>query len=185
MTVKYFRPALVALFCGYALTVGAGQADAHAVLVSAQPAEGSTVHSGPSEVRLVFDDTVASGFTDVEVVGPGNSYWAAGPPTIAGDTVSAPVDPLGPRGGYTIRYQIVSDDGHPVSGQVGFTLAVAGTGHPAAGPIGGQVTAARAAASTPSDSPDLEWLWLAGAAVVAVALGLSVARRLRGAGVSA
>jgi methionine-rich copper-binding protein CopC len=179
LTVKYFRPAILALVCGYALVVGAGPAHAHDVLVSAQPAPGSTVTTAPDQVRLVFDDPVESGFTDVEVVGPGSTYWAAGPPTIEGKTVSAPLDPLGPRGTYTVRYQIVSDDGHPVTGQMAFTLATAGTGHPAAGPVGGHVASAQAAAASTDDQPDLAWLWLAGAAVIAIVLGLLLARRLR------
>lgn len=181
MTVKYFRPVGSALLCGYLLFAGTGQANAHDVLISAQPAAGSTIQTGPSEVRLVFDDPVESGFTDIEVAGPGNTYWASGPPTIAGDSVSAPLDPLGPRGAYTIRYQIVSDDGHPVTGQIGFTLAVAGAGHPAAGPIGGRVTGAPQAAPAPTSQPDLAWLWLAGAAFAVIALALLLARRLRGA----
>lgn len=184
MTVKYLRPTALALLCGYALLAGVAPADAHDVLVSAQPAAGSTVRTGPAEVRLTFDDPVESGFTDVEVVGPGNTYWAAGPPTIEGNTVSAPVDPLGPRGAYTVRYQIVSDDGHPVSGQLVFTLAVDGTGHPAAGPVGGRIAGTRTAGASPADQigrADPEWLWLAGAAALAIALGLLLARRLRGA----
>lgn len=178
--MKYFRVAVLALFCGYALTLGVAPANAHDVLVSSDPPAGSTVRTGPTEARLVFDDPVESGFTDVEVVGPGNTYWAAGPPTIEGNTVSAPVGPLGPRGSYTVRYQIVSDDGHPVSGQLAFTLAAAGTGRPAKGPVGGRVASAQAAASTSTtDQPSVAWLWLAGAAVVAVALGLTLAQGLR------
>jgi hypothetical protein len=166
------------LLCGYALTFGAGTAYAHDVLVSSQPTAGSNIHNGPPEVRLVFDKPVESGFTDVEVLGPGDTYWAAGPPTIYGDTVSAPVRPLGPRGDYVIRYQIVSADGHPVSGQVDFTLAVAGSGKPAPGPVGGRTAAAPATAPPAAAPAKLDWLWLAGAAVAAGALGLVVSRRL-------
>lgn len=180
MTVKYFRPAILALVCGYALVLGAGPAHAHDVLVSAQPAPGSTVETAPDQVRLIFDDPVESGFTDVEVVGPGNTYWAGGPPTIQGNTVSAPLDPLGPRGTYTIRYQIVSDDGHPVTGQLTFALAATGTGHPASGPVGGRVASAQVAAAATAESPEPAWLWLAGAAVIAIVFALLLARRLRG-----
>jgi methionine-rich copper-binding protein CopC len=173
---------VVATLCLCALAFGAGQAQAHDVLVSTQPAAGSAVHTGPAEVRLVFDKPVQSGFTDIEVLGPGDTYWAAGPPTISGNTVSAPLRPLGPAGGYTIRYQIVSADGHPVSGQVEFTLAVAGNGRPAADPVGGRTPVASPVVPpsnrTMPDTALPAWLWLAGAAALAVALGMLLARRL-------
>lgn len=182
LTVKIVRTVVVVVLCLGALAFGAGQATAHDILVSAQPAAGSTIYTGPSQVRLVFDQPVQFGFTDVEVLGPGGTYWAAGPPIVDGNAVTAPLRQLGPKGDYTIRYQIVSADGHPVSGQVGFTLAVAGDGQPATGPIGGQTPAAArsapSAASTATGTALPEWLWLAAAAVAAVALGLVLAWRL-------
>ena len=42
------------------------------------------------------------------------------------------VAPLGPAGVYKIGYRIISADGHPVSGEVSFTLTTAGTGTPPA-----------------------------------------------------
>lgn len=150
---------------------------AHDVLVASQPGNGAEVSTGPGEVTLRFDKPVQFGFDEVDVIGPGNTYWAAGPTTVSGDTVTAPVRPLGPRGVYTIRYRIVSADGHPVSGQSSFTLTTPGSGAPAAGPVV-PMTAAVPATGAPASSPLWPWLLTGGGVLVlGLVLGLRVARR--------
>jgi copper resistance protein C len=158
------------------LVLGVAPADAHDVLVSSEPANGAAVAVGPGEVTLRFDKPVQFGFDEVDVIGPGGTYWAAGPATVSGDTVTAPVRPLGPEGTYTVRYRIVSADGHPVSGQSAFTLTTPGTGSPAPGPV--VPAAATAPAARPASAPLWPWL-LTGAGVLALglAIGLRTARR--------
>jgi methionine-rich copper-binding protein CopC len=171
------RLATVALCTLLPFLLDAGQAQAHDVLVSTQPPSDSTLTAAPPEVTLTFDKPVQLGFTEVEVVGPGTTYWAAGLPTVSGDTVTAPLRPLGPAGRYTIRYRIVSADGHPVSGQAGFTLTVAGSGSPAAGVVGPRsLQAARSPDPVAATSPF--WLWFGTGGALIVLLGLLLARRL-------
>jgi methionine-rich copper-binding protein CopC len=172
---------VVAVLTLLSIAFGAGQAQAHDILVATQPANGSTVAHAPSEVELTFDKPVQYGFTEVEVIGPGGTYWAAGAPNVDGNTVTAPLLPMGPAGHYTIRYRIVSADGHPVSGAAGFTLTAAGGGSPAPGPVGPRSLSAdavttSAAAGTGAGSPF--WAWLAAGCLLTVLLGLLVARRL-------
>lgn len=168
----------VAVLCAavFALLLsGAGTAAAHDTLGSANPADGSSVQSGPSEVRLDFEEPVAQGFCALAVVGPDGSHWEAGPPTISGSTVSAPVRPLGPAGNYRIEYRITSDDGHPVSGSTRFTLTQPGSGTPVAAPV----APAKPADAAVSTTDSVVWPWIAGALVIlggAVVVGWRVSR---------
>jgi len=103
-----------------------------------------------------------------------------------------------PAGAYTVGYRIVSDDGHPVSGSVRFTLTQAGPGHgvPAAESAGSSTGSAAAAAPGQPGQPDgtsgassdsgsggiPAWPWVVGG-VLLVAAGAAIALRLgKGAG---
>lgn len=107
----------------------AAAASAHDYLVSSDPASGSTVQSVAGSVTLTFNDRVldlggtGSG-TLLTVTGPGSArtHFETGCPTIADTTVSAPVA-LGAAGQYTVAYQVVSADGHTVSGSYTFRYA--------------------------------------------------------------
>lgn len=165
------RPLVVAVLAGLALLFGAGVAAAHNVLVHSDPADGATVTSGPARVTLTFNLPVRQGFSEMTVVGPGGSFWQDGDPKVDGNTVSVGVRPLGPAGRYDIGYRIVSDDGHPVSGTLSFTLAAPGTGTPAPPGQAGST----ADTSAPSDGPPV-WPWAVAVAVVLVGGVLLVLR---------
>jgi hypothetical protein len=156
-------------------------ANAHNVLEAANPAIDSSVTSGPPEVSVTFNAPVQNGFTELIVLGPGNTHWEAGPPSIGGDTVQSPLRPLGPSGWYTIEYRIVSADGHPVSGASRFQLTVAGSGTPAgpSGYSGGALIqppdAATIAVAPAAAAPIWPWIVAAGAALI---LAFALARRL-------
>ncbi|UMP05890.1 copper resistance CopC family protein [Amycolatopsis sp. EV170708-02-1] len=147
---------------------------AHSVLVSSDPAKDSSLASAPAAVTLVFNEPLDSGFTELTVLGPdGTSHWEGGKPVITGEKLSAPLRALGAAGVYTVRYRVVSADGHPVSGSVPFTLTTAGPGTAAAP----KVRTDTAAALPPSDDSLPVWPWIAGSALVALA-GVFVARRI-------
>jgi hypothetical protein len=101
--------------------------------------------------------------------------------------VSTSVAPLGPTGKYTVGYRIISADGHPVSGEVSFTLTAAGTGTPpqqAAGGGGasvGPATGGVSAASTTVSGGVPVWVWVLGA-VILLAIGLFLGLRTPRAG---
>ena len=188
------RQLAVWLLAVLALPLGAGTALAHNVLVGSDPANGSSVASGPSMVTLTFDLPVKESFSTVTVVGPDGGHFEGGPATVDGNVVRAPVRPLGPAGVYTVGYRIVSDDGHPVSGAIRFTLTQAGPGRgtPAAqaggGPADGQPGGGQPAGGGPTAGGSTgaagvpAWPWVLGG-VLLVAAGAAVALRLsRGAG---
>jgi methionine-rich copper-binding protein CopC len=109
--------------------VPASAASAHDYLVSSSPAAGSTVTDAPFDVSLTFNDLVLDLAGDgsssiVEVTGPNarQTHFETGCASILSHTVSAPVA-LGEAGTYTVRWQIVSSDGHPVSDSLSFVYA--------------------------------------------------------------
>lgn len=182
------RQLLVWLIAGAALLLGTGTAFAHNVLVGSDPADGASLPVGPNQVTLRFDLPVQESFSTITVIGPDGGHFEAGPPRVDGSTVSAPARPLGPAGAYTIGYRIVSDDGHPVTGSIRFTLTQPGSGQgvPAAAatnPTAGetQQAAPAGAPSGPSTQPNSGgapvWPWIVGAVVLVVA-GVAIALRL-------
>jgi copper resistance protein C len=179
--VRYLL-ALVALV-GLVLLASAGPAVAHNELIGSDPADGAAVATSPAQVRLIFDLPLKPGFSTVTVTGPHSSQWQAGSPAEAGAVVSAPVRALGPAGQYTIAYQVLSADGHPVRGAVRFTLTTPGSGAAVALPPpsgtdrSGPAAPGTVAAGTASADGTPVWPWLAGAGALLVA-GVVVALRV-------
>ncbi len=165
---------------GLALLGSGGAAAAHNELIGSDPPDGSEVPTGPAQVSLTFNLPVQRGFSTVIVTGPDGIQWQAGAPAEAGAVVSAPVRPLGPAGQYTIAYQVLSADGHPVRGVVRFTLTAPGTGAVAAPRLDRSGIAPPAATATQTGvGSNPVWPWLAGggvALVACVAVALRVGR---------
>jgi copper transport protein len=97
---------------------------AHAEVVSTSPQDGVVVSSAPAEVRIRFDDpvTVGPGNAVVATVAPRDSVLA-GRPRVAqrGHELVLPLRSAG-RGDYSVRWGIVSDDGHVESGVLAFRV---------------------------------------------------------------
>lgn len=171
------KRALIAfLFAGAAVLATAAPAAAHNALISSDPKDKTSLEAGPSTVTLTFDQDVqgGQGINAISVVDAnGGHYEVAGDPTIKDTAVSAKVNALGKAGEYKIGYRILSADGHPVSGELTFTLTKDGTGTPAA--------ATNNATSGDSGSSDglPVWVWIVGAVVL---LGGGVFFALRGGG---
>jgi methionine-rich copper-binding protein CopC len=106
---------------GFGIGVAAS-ASAHDVLISSDPADGATLRSVPSTISFTFDQPVQNFDPVVSLIGPDGKQYATGTPQISGSVVTGDVAP-GPAGAYTAAYRIVSADGHPVTGEVRFTLA--------------------------------------------------------------
>ncbi|WP_025737842.1 copper resistance CopC family protein [Mycobacterium genavense] len=105
-------------------------AAAHATRVSAEPADGAALTTGPDRVSATFNERLQTTFATMTVVGPDGNVWSTGDTTVQGAIVGVAVRPLGPAGSYTVNYRVTSADGHVVSGSWTFRLTVAGTGTP-------------------------------------------------------
>lgn len=154
---------------------------AHNTLTSSDPAKDAAIEVAPDKVTLTFDQAVQAGGSDrvinqVVVNGPGGTQWVKGPVEADGNVVTAALEPLGPKGEYKIGYRVLSADGHPVSGEIPFTLTKAGTGEPigTSAPDGEQ----QAGDDPTSDSGGVPlWVWIAGAAGLLI-VGVVLALRL-------
>ncbi|MFI5832663.1 copper resistance protein CopC [Micromonospora sp. NPDC051300] len=131
---------------GVSLLSPATPASAHNSLTGSDPRNGARVATAPKRIELRFLATPKEATTKVTVTGPDNVAATGGAPTFAGKRVSVPFTP-GAAGLYIVTYQLASDDGHPVTGEIRFTLT---TGTPAESP---SPTATPTAAPTPTASP--------------------------------
>jgi copper transport protein len=99
-----------------------GTAAAHAELASATPSEGSMLTTPPSEVELVFTENVGKPAALAVLDSSGNEL-EGGELQVVDDTMSRTYDPASFGSDvYTISYQVVSADGHPISGSLTFMV---------------------------------------------------------------
>ncbi|HEY0804294.1 MAG TPA: copper resistance CopC family protein [Pseudonocardiaceae bacterium] len=159
---------------GFAVLGLAIPAFAHNVLVGSAPSAGATLATGPTEVRFDFNAPVREGPNTITVLGPNGTHWERSAiATVDGNSVSTQVAPLGPAGVYTASYRVISADGHPVTGEITFTLTVAGNGTPITPP-------STAAVGGGGSGGVPVWVWIIGAAVllaIALVLALRSGRR--------
>ncbi|MEU1307368.1 FixH family protein [Streptomyces cinnamoneus] len=114
---------LAALLC--MLTLGAGTASAHAALTSTDPADGSVVATAPQRVELTFSEGVLLSADSVRVLDPrGERVDEGRPQHVDGRSESAAVTLRGGIGDgtYTVAWQAVSADSHPVAGAFTFSV---------------------------------------------------------------
>ncbi|MEV0158567.1 copper resistance CopC family protein [Nonomuraea fuscirosea] len=173
----------VLLLAFAAVGVAGAPAQAHNVLISSDPRDGSTLAASPERVTLVFDQAVRQGYAQVGVTGADGSSWADGSAEVAAERVSVKVRPLPAGGAYTVGYRILSADGHPVTGKISFTLAAGASGAPAGQTAAAGQTApadsAAAAEAAANGGAGMAVVWIVGALLV-LAAGTAVALRRSG-----
>ncbi|MGW4033999.1 copper resistance CopC/CopD family protein [Streptomyces sp. NPDC004838] len=118
--------ALIALLMALPVLLGgAGQAAAHGALVSTDPAENSVLAAQPSAVTLTFGEGVTLPAGSLHVFDPAGGRVDAGDPRHTdgtSDTVRVALrDGLG-DGTYTVAWQVVSADSHPIGGAFTFSV---------------------------------------------------------------
>ncbi|MFG1890516.1 copper resistance protein CopC [Micromonospora sp. NPDC049051] len=192
---------------GVSLLLPAAPAAAHNSLTGSDPRDGARIAEAPAKIELRFLAKADPNTTKITVTGPDNVAALDGAPTFSGSRVSVPFKP-GPAGLYIVGYRLASSDGHPVSGEVRFTLttgtpaeAPTGTANPtdpasavppstgtgptsaAPGPAGtGSPTAAVPAAKESDEAGGRGWLWALGGVLLLGALAAGLLLRRRSAG---
>ncbi|MFC8082126.1 copper resistance CopC/CopD family protein [Streptomyces sp. NPDC057340] len=114
---------LLLLAAACALLAGAGPAAAHAALTGSDPREGAVVDKAPAQVSLTFSESVSMDDDSLRVLDPKGKRVDSGKPSGTGGTTYAVKLHAGlPDGTYTVTYQVVSADSHPVSGAYTFSV---------------------------------------------------------------
>lgn len=116
---KIIKPALLA-----SALLSPFSAWAHAILVKSQPAKDETVTEAPKQVDLWFNDAVRSEYKALAVIdesGKRVDNHDVEQSLTDGSHIHASVSNLAP-GTYTVRYRVVSEDTHIVTGKFQFTV---------------------------------------------------------------
>lgn len=131
---------------------------AHASLVRAEPAPGSTLQEGPQRVTLWFAEPLEPGFSEIRVLDSTGSRVDNGDSAVNGSdhkAMSVSLKPLG-WGQYTVAWRNVSAvDGHPLRDSYSFAVGQASAP--------GQPAAARPPLFQSPLEPFLRWLSVLGA----------------------
>ncbi|CAM5438254.1 Copper resistance protein CopC/CopD OS=Streptomyces tendae OX=1932 GN=GUR47_21385 PE=4 SV=1 [Streptomyces tendae] len=114
---------LLLLTAACVLLAGAGPASAHAALTGSDPREGAVVDRAPAQVSLTFSESVSMDDDSLRVLDPKGKRVDDGEPSgTGGTTYSVKLHAGLPDGTYTVTYQVVSADSHPVSGAYTFSV---------------------------------------------------------------
>lgn len=123
------RTLAIAALTGAAVLGIAAPAQAHDYLISSTPEAGSTITGLPATFSVTTNEALldlagdGSGF-GLQVTDAAGLYYGDGCLAVADATLSTGAT-LGDPGTYTLAWQVVSEDGHPVSGEFSFTWAPA------------------------------------------------------------
>ncbi|MGP4083128.1 copper resistance CopC/CopD family protein [Streptomyces sp. KR55] len=105
------------------LLAGAAPASAHAALTGSDPQQGAVVDKAPAQVSLTFSETVSLSDDSLRVLDPkGERADTGAASNVSGTTYAVKLHSGLPDGTYTVTYQVVSADSHPVSGAYTFSI---------------------------------------------------------------
>ena len=113
---------LIASLAGAVLL--ATPAGAHAVLVRSTPPGRATLAEKPDRVQLWFNERLEPAFSSVSVWSSAGTQVDAGDARVDPDDarrLSVTLPPL-PPGAYSVRYRVLSVDGHVVDSSFSFTI---------------------------------------------------------------
>src|SRR5699024_3861234 len=123
------RPTWSARGLGFAALLGAAMsvcacapaASAHDQLVSSNPEDGAELDQQPKWLEMTFSGEIQEVGSEVTVVVDGKDV-SAGELTVEGKKLEVALpDDLKP-GDYKVTWRVVSQDGHPISGDYAFTI---------------------------------------------------------------
>jgi methionine-rich copper-binding protein CopC len=116
------RPLLPAFLAVLALS--AGDASAHAKLSNAAPAAGATVKTGFTNLELTFNEAVEPALSVIEVLdGQGQTVLSSKGQAVCAEAACKMVLPPLTAGDFTVKYHVLSVDGHVVEGSYDFHVA--------------------------------------------------------------
>lgn len=128
MSKKHSTPfvALVTFLIAFASVLGiSSPAAAHDDFVSSYPQANSTIDGSPDEITLTFSGALTDmeGASVIEVRDDQGATVAIDAPGISGTSITQHLAPTAVTGLFTVRWKVVSADGHPISGEYTYTVA--------------------------------------------------------------
>jgi methionine-rich copper-binding protein CopC len=101
-----------------------GTALAHAMLVKAEPARRAALTRAPSQVRLWFNEEIEKDYASLAVQDAAKATVTEIKPHVAADDPKSIVLPLPEleAGKYTVKFRVLSVDGHVVDSSYDFTV---------------------------------------------------------------
>jgi methionine-rich copper-binding protein CopC len=112
-----------ALCAGVLLLAPASPAAAHSLLLESSPAPGSTV-AAPAQLMVRFNNRIEKALSRLRLVDERGDAQRLSTPVADGpaDRLTVALPPLAP-GAYRVEWQVLSTDGHIVSGRFSFRVA--------------------------------------------------------------
>ena len=131
--------ALAAAALGLGLSLAAvAPAQAHDSLLTSDPAPDAVLTTAPELIEFTFSGELMEPGRLVVVIDAQGTDWVDGAPTAEGTQLFQSLKPGMPDGSYQVRWQVVSSDGHPISGWFDFAVGEPTPGGiPAPGAEGG------------------------------------------------
>ncbi|GII99862.1 hypothetical protein CLV28_1006 [Sediminihabitans luteus] len=111
-----------AALTGLLLLAVPGAAQAHDQLVGADPADGSTLTAVPDAITLTFNEEVLEVSPEIVVTDASGTAVTDGTPTVSGIDVTQALPADLANGEYDVAWRVVSGDGHPIDGELSFTV---------------------------------------------------------------
>ena len=102
---------------------------AHAQLVKAEPARRAVLDKAPTQVRLWFNEEIEGAYTSLSVLGANKKPVTDAKPEVVSDdpkSVVLPLPDLKP-GKYTVKFRVLSVDGHIVDESFNYKVKNKGT----------------------------------------------------------
>ncbi|MBO3736951.1 copper resistance CopC family protein [Actinoplanes flavus] len=155
VTIRARLGPLLALAALLLVLVPGTPAWAHNALAEASPAKGATLKESPAEVRLRFLQKLDPDHTTITVSDAGGAKVTTSAPTVKGAIGSVTIGQPLANGVYTVAYQVVSTDGHPVKGSYEFTVDDPAPPAESPSPSPSAAAPAPAATTTSATSPPL------------------------------
>ena len=112
-------------FTAAAFVLAPAPAMAHDVLTGSSPEDGDTLDTVPEEIVLSFNNPPmeSAEASAIVVTGPDGEEYQDGALVFDGTDVSVPLLPIVESGDYTLAFQVVSSDGHPIQDSLEFTVS--------------------------------------------------------------
>lgn len=124
----------------------AGPAAAHATLIEADPQQGEVLAAAPESIRFSYTESVAAVPDGTQVYDSTGQVVASTATSSGSDLVVTLADPVA-DGTLVVVWRVISEDGHPVSGSLSFSVGAPSAGAALVPPDVGGATDAPAALS--------------------------------------